>query len=343
MARGPWGGPVVAAGVAVATVLVAVLVARPAAPTVPPLPLDPPPPDRTALSLDRCAAALDRAQLGDAYPPRDDWRPVAVLAEPDLPVGLRATLVDAAVPFACVTGPTTVEVSDPVAPVPVAGALLLLTAPSGVVAAAGAGTVGILGAGDPVPRWLLGRGGAGGTTVVHDDRAEPAPSVAPPALAVVDRRELPEDRSAEATELLDRCSVGGVDRYWVPAVVLDGSPDTVLVATGAGLVGGCTVTSDGRATGLAVWRVGSGNDGPRPFVWLTAPGGGPPDLAAGPAQARVARMEVTAADGTTWTAVIGGRAFATRVPPGVDPDPRALTVRALDAAGAVLFEGPAVQ
>jgi hypothetical protein len=30
------------------------------------------------------------------------------------------------------------------------------------------------------------------------------------------------------------------------------------------------------------------------------------------------------------------------VPPGVDPDPRALTVRALDADGAVLFEGPAV-
>ncbi len=327
---------------AVATVLAVVLAARPAAPTVPPLPLDPPPPDRTALSLDRCAAALDLAQLEEDYPPRGDWRPVAVLAEPDLPTGVRATLVDATVPFACVTGPTTVEVSDPEAAVPVAGALLLLTAPSGVVAAAGPGTVGVLGAGDPAPQWFLGRGGGEGATVVHDGRAGPAPATAPPALAVVDRRELPEDRSAEATELLDRCSVHGVDRYWVPAVVLDGVPDTVLVATGAGLVGGCTVSADGRATPLAVWRVGPGSDGPRPFVWLTAPGGGPPDLAAGPAQARLARMEVTAADGTTWTAVVGGRAFATRVPPGVDPDPRGLTVRALDAAGAVLFEGPAV-
>jgi hypothetical protein len=335
--RASWT-PVVAAAVAVATVVTVVLLARPAAPTVPPLPLDPPPPDRVALDLDRCAAALELAGLEDGYPDRTDWRPVA---SADVAPGVLAVLVGGPAPFACVTGPTTVEVSDPRAAAPVAGARLLLAGgPSGVVAASGSGPLAVGGGGPASPGWFLGAAPPGELVVVHDGRTGPGRPV-PPALAVVDRREVPPDRSAEVTVLLDRCSIAGSDRYWVPAVVLPAAPGSVLVATGAGVVGGCVVGADGRATPMTVWHTGPGADGPRPFVWLPAPAGTPPDVVAGPAQPRVVRMEITAPDGTTWPAVVGGRAFATRLPPGVDPDPRGLTVRALDADGAVLFAGPA--
>jgi hypothetical protein len=53
------------------------------------------------------------------------------------------------------------------------------------------------------------------------------------------------------------------------------------------------------------------------------------------------RLELTAPDGRTWTASLGGRAFVTRLPPGVVPDPGTITARAYDADGALLYEGPA--
>lgn len=344
--------PALAAGIAIATVVVAVLLARPAEPTpapYPPLPPDPTPPDRAALSLDRCAAALRLADLDGGYPDRSGWEPLARFTDGEVV----AAVLAGPVPFVCATGPTTVEVSDPGAAVAAGGALLLLTAPSGVVAAVApaGGTVAVDGsapadvvlhrgppAADPAPPVLVvgGPDGPGGGT-----GPVAAARPAPPALRVVDRREIPADRSAEAVGLLQRCvGVAEPDRFWVPAVALDMDGTALLVVVGSASVGGCVV-APGRAEPVRLWRIGGPTDGPRPFVWLTAPPGVGPDVAAGPAQPRLARLEVTAPTGQTWTAAVGGRAFATRLPPGVAPDPAALTVRAFDAEGTLLYAGPA--
>ncbi|MBW0091269.1 hypothetical protein I4I73_20510 [Pseudonocardia sp. KRD-184] len=50
-------------------------------------------------------------------------------------------------------------------------------------------------------------------------------------------------------------------------------------------------------------------------------------------------MVVTAGPGASWGASVAGGTFATQLPAGVAPDPRGLTVRALDAVGRVLHEG----
>ena len=339
--RSPW--PVVTAVVAVLTVVLAVFLARPAAPTLPPLPLpvDPSPPDRIALSLDRCAAALAVAELADGFPDRERWEPVARRIDTDVV----AAVLGGPVPFVCATGPTTVEVSDPDAAVPIGAARLLLTAPSGLVAAAAApgGTVAAGGGAPGVA--VLARGAAPAdpaAVVLEVDGAPARPDrLAPPLLRVEDRREIPIDQSAEAATLLARCQgAAPADRFWQPAVVLPHDDADVLVVSASAVVGGCTV-APGRAEPVALWRVGTSNDGPRPFYWVTAPPGAPADVAGGPAQPRMVRLELTAPDGRTWTASLGGRAFVTRLPPGVVPDPGTITARAYDADGALLYEGPA--
>jgi hypothetical protein len=341
--------PALAAALAVATVVLAVLLSRPPTTGGPPLPLDPSPPDRTQLSLDRCALALALAGRTGDYPERASWRPLARLVpQAD---GVEATVVEAPVPFVCVTGPVEVEVSDPAAAVPVGGALLLLTSPSGVVAATGPGSVSVeVGGqvGGPPPAGVFVDraapvGDPSAVAVVRDGVRAPPDRLAPPALRANDRRGLPADRSVEARVLLYRClAAGQAERLWVPAVVLDGTEGgpKVLVVTGSAAVGGCVV-DDAVATPVALWRTGVSSDGPRPFVWLSGLPDVGPDVAAGPAQPRVVRMEITAPGGATWTAQVGGNAFVTRVPVGVVPDPRTLTVRALDAEGQVLYTGPA--
>lgn len=320
----------VAAAIAVLTVVVAVVLARPARTPAPypPLPIDRSPPDRVELSLDRCASALETAGLDRRYPARVRWEPVARLVDDQG----EATVLDGRVPFVCVTGATTVEVSDPSAAVAVAGASVLLT---GVVLAAvgpEGGTVG-----EPPGRVLLQRG----ADALVVDGVPVAVGRVPPALSVTDRREIPADRSAEAATLLQRCqAVAPPDRFWAPSLVVELDGASLLVVTGAAAVGGCVV-EPGRAAPVALWRVGVPNDGPRPFTWLAAPPGTPPGTAGGPAQPRMVRMEVTAPTGETWPAAVGDRSFATRLPPGVDPDPRGLTVRAYDAGGTLLYEGPA--
>ncbi len=333
-ARGA-AGPVAVAVIAVLTVVVAVLVARPdgSPAPYPPLPVDPSPPDRTALSLDRCAAALELADLDGRYPPRVRWDPVARLAD-DLGA---VTVLDGRVPFVCVTGPTTVEVSDPAAAVPAGGATVLLTGAVLAALAPAGGTVAV--PAGPAAAVLLHRGEV--ASLVVGGATVPLERPAPPALSVTDRREIPADRSAESVTLLQRCQgVEPPDRFWLPAVVLERDGTALLVATGSAAVGGCVV-EPGRAAPVRLWRVGGPVDGPRPFVWLADPPGTSPGTAAGPVQPRVTRMEVTAPTGGSWPAAVGNRAFAIRLPPGVDPDPRTLTVRAYDASGVLLYEGPA--
>lgn len=341
-------GPVVVALIATMTVVVAVLLARPAergtAP-YPPLPVDPSPPDRTSLSLDRCATALESAGLDD-HPARVLWEPLAQLVDDQVV----ATVLDARVPFVCVTGPTTVEVSDPAGAAPAGGASVLLTGRVLAVVAPPGGTVAVPG-GVPGPVLLhrvddlgvddLGADDPGGGALVVDGVPIGPVEPVPPALSVTDRREIPPDRSAEAMTLLQRClGVAPPDRFWVPALVMERDGATLLVLSGSATVGGCVV-APGRAEPVRVWRIGGPTDGPRPFVWLAAPPGAPPGTAGGPSQQRMVRMQVTAPSGETWPAAVGNRVFATHLPPGVDPDPRTLTVRAFDADGTLLFEGPA--
>lgn len=338
--------PLLAAAVAAVTVALVVLLARPADPLVPPLPPDRSAPDRTDLSLDRCATALVLAGTPGDYPDRADWRPVARTER----AGVVATVLDGgALPFVCVTGPTTVDVSDPAAARPIGAASLLLTASSGVVAVAAppGGTVTVSVGGQPRPpaRYVVVAGDpvAPASTTVD---GVPVLDRAPPALHVEDRRVVPVDRSAEARNLLERClAAGPAERFWVPAQVLalPGGGD-LLVVTGSAVVGGCVVPP-GPALPVEVWRIGGTADGPRPFVWLPGPGTVLPGLdgavAGGPVQDRVVGMEVSDAAGRTWAAAVAGGTFVTIVPDGVDPDPRRLVVRAVDADGRVIYDGPA--
>lgn len=325
-----------------------------------PAPPDPIVADRVVLSLDRCAAALQVAGMSDRYPDRADWRPLAGLSRG----GFVVTMLDAEVPFVCATGPTTVDVSEPLVAVPVGTARLLLSAPSGVLAAvAPAGQRVDMAAGHDHPlgsaaaRYFLGVTAEPVTdvdelAVAIDDgrgsRVHVAPSrMALPGLRVVDRRTVPPDRSTQAAAMLRSCLAAQAtrdSRTWVPAQVIEQARGAVLIAVSRGVVGGCAVTADG-ATPLRVWRIGVESEALRPFVWLPVPGGRLPDLdrdiAVGPASQRIARMEITAGAGQSWPAAVGGGTFAVRIPAGVAPDPRKLGVRAFDVDNRLIYEGPA--
>ena len=335
--------PLLAAVLAAVTVAVVVLLARPPDSLPPPLPLpsDRTPSDRTELSLDRCAEALAVAGRAADYPGRADWRPVASTEARGV---VAAVLDGGAHPFVCATGPTTVDVSDPAAALPMGGASLLLTSPSGVVAAAAppGATVTVSVADKPRPPVRYAVVADGPVTV--DGR--PVLDLVPPALHVEDRKIVPMDQSAEAHILLQRClAAGPPGRFWAPAQVL-ALPDggDLLVVTASAVIGGCVVRPGG-ALPVEVWRIGGTSDGPRPFVWLPRPGAVLPGLdgavVGGPVQDRVVRIEVSDGAGRGWVVPVGGGTFATIVPDGVDPDPRRLTVRALDSDGRVLYEGPA--
>ena len=220
--RWRWLAPVIAAVATVAIVLLVVLPARPdpAGVPIPPAPVRPGPQelDRLGQSLDRCADALDAAGLAGQYPERTEWRPLAQLYRD----GMSVTLLDADVPFVCATGPSTVEVSDPQAAVPVDRALLIASTPGGVLAAVAPDgarvevtTDGERPSGLAAHRNFLRLAPgpithAGQLAVTVGDpsgvRTLGAPErLAPPALSVVDRRSVPADRSAGAAELLRRC------------------------------------------------------------------------------------------------------------------------------------------
>lgn len=356
--------PVLAALVAVAVVVAVVVAARSGgrpgpAPPSPPLPVSL---DLGGQSLDRCAIALGAAGLADRYPDRRAWRPLAVLFTGDVVV----TLLEDEVPFVCVTGPRTVQVSAPAVAVPVGPARLVLATADGVLAAVAppSGTVGVAVAGtDPPPvdgagegrRYLLR---VTGVPLTRPDQlvvtAGAGPGMAPdrlarPALDLTDRPWVPADRPVATDDLLQRCLAaqpGTEDpRPWQAGhAIVHRRAAVLLVATSTGTVGGCTVGPDG-ATPLRVWRIGLIGDGPRPFTWLPRPGETLPDLggdvAAGPVQPEVARMQVTDPTGRRWEASLAGGTFAVQVPAGAATDPRVLTVRALDGRGRLLYEGPA--
>lgn len=363
--------PLVAAVVAAATVVLVTLAARPGGGVgpAPPVPVDPMPVplDRRGLSLDRCAAAIEAAGLSSRYPDRADWQPIVFL----FAGGAFVTLLEGEVPFVCVTGPTTVDVSDPESAVRIGTALLLLSTPAGVLAAVApvGETVEVAPVGGRPPglaasRYFL-RVTAGPitdasqlVTAVGDPaglRLLGAPErLAQPALHAVDRRSVPADQSTGASALLRHCQAvrtGGTPApgSWLPAQVLaygrGDQPASLVVATSRATVGGCSV-APGEITPLRVWRIGTAGTGTRPFGWLPAPGAALPDLgtdvAAGPVEPGVTRMDVTAATGQRWHVSVAGGTFATQLPDGVPPDPRALTVRAFDADDRLLYEGPAV-
>ncbi|QJY47710.1 hypothetical protein [Pseudonocardia broussonetiae] len=361
-ARGASAAPVAAALAAVA-VVVLVLVAAQTGGGSGPAPPGPPPPaslDLGGQSLDRCALAIGAAGLADRYPDRGSWRPLAVLVTDDAVV----TLLEDDVPFVCATGPRTVRVSDPAAAVPVGPAALLLTTADGVLAAvapAGATVdVAVAGTGPPAvaaERYLLRATGATPTrpeqlTVTVAGAAVVPDRLAPPALDLVDRPWVPPRPAGDTGDLLDRCRAvpvaGEPPRTWQTVHLLShrrgASTAVLLVAVDTGTIGGCAVGPAGP-TPLRTWRVGLIGDGARPFTWLPRPGEVLPDvgddLAAGLVQPAVARMVVTAGTGPPWEASVAGGTFATQLPAGVAPDPRGLTVRALDAVGRVVYEGPA--
>jgi hypothetical protein len=354
--------PLLAALVATAVVVGVVLAARPGGGPgpVPPEPVPPAPVslDQGEQSLDRCGLALAAAGVTTSYPPRREWRSLAVLFTGDAFV----TLLDGPTPFVCATGPRTVQVSDPSAAVPVGPARLLLTTSTGVVAAVAParGTVAV-GAVPTAPgaRYFLGVTGAAVTrpdqlaVTVGDPtgtRVVGAPDrLAPPALELVDRPWEEVDGSVPVGDLLARCAAAaapGPPRQWRTAHVLAyrGGERALLIAVSEGTVGGCSLGPAG-VTPLRTWRVGLIGDGDRPFTWLPRPGETLPDLepdvAAGPLLPGVVRLEVTDRTGRTWDASVAGGTFATQVPAGVAPDAAQLTVRASDAGGRLLYEGPA--
>jgi hypothetical protein len=171
--------------------------------------------------------------------------------------------------------------------------------------------------------------------------------LAPPALRVVDRQDVPADDSAGAADLLRRClAATGADAApgWEPAQVLAyrraEQPTSLLVATRGAAVGGCSV-APGDVTPLRSWGPTT-VDGARPFVWLTALPDLTADLVAGPVRPDVVRMEVGDGGARRWSVAVAGGTFAAQAPPGAPTDPRSLTVRAYAADGTLLFEGPAV-
>lgn len=356
--------PVVAALLAASVVVVVVLLSRSGEQSepIPPGPVYPTPLslDMGEQSLDRCAMAIAAAGLVDRYPDRAEWRRLAILFTGDTFV----TLLDGAVPFVCVTRPRTVEVSDPGAAVPIGTARLLLTTPGGVLAAAAAGgeTVRVgAAAGGPGSRYFLG---LTGTPVTRPDQLlvtveEATPRsperLAPPAVHLADRPWEPDSPPTRTSDLLQRCQAAQAaaepQRPWQTAHVLayrrGGQAAFLVVAISTGIVGGCTAESDEAAdvTPLRLWHVGRVSDGPRPFTWLPRPGAVLPDLggdiAVGPVQPSVAWLEITAASGLRWEASVAGGTFATQIPAGVPPDADGLIVRAFDAQGGLIYEGPA--
>lgn len=351
--------PLLAALVATAVVVLVVLAARPGGRTgpLPPGPIAPAPVslDQGEQSLDRCALALAASGLTERYPERGEWRSLAVLFTGDTFV----TLLDGPVPFVCATGPRIVQVSAPSAAVPVGPALLLLTTSTGVVAAVAPARATVAVGAGPGSRYFLG---ATGTAISRQDQLSvtvgdeagtrvlgPPERLAPPALDLVDRPWEPGDGPVPAGDLLARCAAAaapGPPRQWRTAHVLayrDGER-VLLIAVSEGTVGGCSLGPDG-VTPLRTWRVGLIGDGARPFTWLPRPGETLPDLesdvAAGPLLPGVVRLEVTDRTGRTWDASVAGGTFATQVPAGVASDAAQLTVRASDAGGRLLYEGPA--
>jgi hypothetical protein len=357
--RAPWAAAVAAA----ATVLAVLLPARSGQNIgpVPPVPVGPAPQalDLLGQSLDRCADALDSAGFAGRYPERTAWRPIAQLVGG----GTSMTLLDAEVPFVCATGPSTVEVSDPQAAVPIDRALLIASTPSGLLAAVAPAEARVEVTVDGerpssltanttflrlAPRPITN---AGQLAVTISDargvRTIGAPErLAPPALRVVDRKFVPADPSTGAADLLRRClAVAGADaaQGWAPAQVLAyrgaEQPASLLVAAHPSAVGGCSV-APGEVTPLRPWGPSAG--GARPFVWLSPLPDLAADLVAGPARAEVVRMEVSTGDGRRWPVAVAGGTFAGQAPPGAPTDPRSLTVSAYAADDTLLYEGPAV-
>lgn len=360
--------PVVAALLAAVVVVVIGVVAGTGGRTGPVLP-DPPLPaslDLGGQSLDRCAIAIGAAGLADRYPDRREWRPLDVLFTGDTFV----TLLDAEVPFVCLTGSRTVQVSDPGAAVPIGAGRLVLTSAAGVLAAVAPAEhtvdVTVSGTGPALAeggRYLLRVTGVALTRTdllavtvaapAGDGFRGPPDRLAPPALDLTDRPWESGAGPSATDDLLDRCRAAQPDtepaRRWRTAHVLAyrrGDRDAVLlVAITTGTVGGCSVDADG-VTPLRGWRIGVISDGARPFTWLPRPGETLPDfggdVAAGPVQSDVARMVVVPRVGRQWEASVAGGTFATQIPAGVDPDPRNLTVRVYDADNRLLYDGPAV-
>lgn len=363
----PRSAPWIAALLVAAVVVVIGVVAGVGGRSGPVLP-DPPLPaslDLGGQSLDRCAIALGSAGLADRYPDRREWRPLDVVFTGDTFV----TLLDGEVPFVCLTGPRTVQVSDPGAAVPVGAARLVLTSVGGVLAAVAPAEhtvdVTVPGIRPAVPRgsrYLLRVTGVALTRADRLDVTVAAPDgtgfrgapdrLAPPVLHLTDRPWEPADGPRSTDDLLDRCRSAQPDaepaRRWRTAHVLAyrrGDRSAVLlVAITTGTVGGCSVDADG-ATPLRGWRIGVISDGARPFTWLPRPGETLPDvggdIAAGPVQSDVVRMVVVPSAGRQWEASVAGGTFATQVPAGVAPDPRNLTVRVFDAENRLIYDGPA--
>lgn len=357
----PW----VAAAVAAVTVLAVLLPARAdqgGGPTLLPYPPQPVPQalDRVGESLDRCAGAIAAAGLADRYPERSQWRSLAQLASG----GMTVALLDDDVPFVCATGPTTVEVSDPQAALPIDRALLIVSTPSGVVAAVAAAEARVEVTTDGEPPSTLAAQGTflrvARAPITHPDqlavtvsdlsgiRPLGAPErLALPAVRVVDRQVVPADTSTGAADMLRRCmTAAGADGspHWTPAQVLAyrraEQPASLLVAVHGAAVGGCSV-APGEITPLRAWGPHAA-DGTRPFVWLSPLPDVTANVAAGPVRSDVVRMVVRSGDGPRWWIAVAGGTFAAQAPPGVATDPRSLTVSAYAADDTLVYEGPAV-
>ncbi|WP_232666195.1 hypothetical protein [Pseudonocardia sp. TRM90224] len=328
---------------------------------IPPNPVRPAPApvDLERESLDRCVAAVVAAGIADRYPPAEQWTPLTRLSTD----GRRVIMVDAPVPFVCVTTATTVDVSDPRGAVPMESASLLLSTHDGVLAATATDgrSIEVVTAGGRQPGFAAARyflrivpgpindpadlvAAVGGQDGVRQ-RGSPT-ALALPAVHVVDRATAPADTSAYAVDLVRRCSEAGADPAflpWDPAQVLafrhDGQPTTLVVARGNNAIGGCAV-SPGRVDPIRTWRTPLTPTPGRPFTWLSALPGLPPDVAAGPVDTGVAGLTV-AFEGKTWHAAVAGGTFATQLPPWAPTDPTLLVVTAFDAAGTVLYTGPA--
>lgn len=365
MDEGRWQrcAPWVAAVIAVATVLIVFLPARSGQGSelpVPPAPYGPTPEalDVTGQSLDRCAAALATAGLAERYPQRSGWRPLARVVRSSM----SATLVDAEVPFVCATSPSTVEVSDPKAAVPVDRALLIVSTPSGVLAAVAPDETWVQVTTDGEQPTVLAAQryflrvmsrpitDAGRLVVTVSDtggvRSVGAPDrLAPPALRVIDRQVAPADQSAGAAELLRRCqAVADADQTpgWAPAQVMaylrGDQPARLLVAVRGSVIGGCSV-APGDVTPLRFWG-SNAIDGARPFVWRDSLPNIPADMVAGPVRPEVVRMEVSDGAARRWAIAVAGETFVGRAPFGAPTDPRSLTVSAYAADGTLLYQGP---
>jgi hypothetical protein len=333
------------------------------------------PPPETAAELERCYGAVRTAGKVDEFPDRRLWRPV-LSQRYDL-VTVTGLLADGT-PIFCQTTPTSVTVSDPKAPISrVAGTDVgaVFTTDQGVVAGVvdpsrSELVLNLLRPNEIGMSWSVDKVSGGlFMTVIQLRPAPPTeitigvdgrdpvslPRPAPPAVAVTDRPANPApDRTSQRgrwlAECLDKSMTAVVDPGWEPAAIVSAQGSRLVLMRSGTHVAFCTVENLTRTRyffrvlhdePVEVTR-------PRPHSvhYLNTGYHAVQVVVVGLVPSAATTVTVRFTDGTSVDADVYHSTFAAPSPSRQTsfpdhPDPvRVASIRVLDAAGAVLYDGP---